>query len=65
MRAVFAVLLAAGALWIGACAHDGPTAEEVQQQFQRGVSGEGTLTPDIDRRGDPYVKPRGGRAAGG
>ncbi|MBA3883307.1 MAG: hypothetical protein H0X73_11480 [Chthoniobacterales bacterium] len=65
MRAIFPLFVAAGAFCIAACANDGPTGEEVQQQLQRGMTGQGQLTPDIDRTGDPYVKPRGGRPAGG
>ncbi|MBA2744021.1 MAG: hypothetical protein H0U43_06905 [Chthoniobacterales bacterium] len=65
MRAVFTGLVAAGAFCVGACANDGPTPEEVQQQFQRGVTGQGQLTPEIDRTNDPYVKPRGGVPGGG
>ena len=65
MRAVFVLGLAAAASLIIGCANDGPTPEEVQQQLERGVTGQGELTPDIDRTGDPYVKPRGGRPAGG
>ena len=64
MRAIFALFLIAGALSLAACANDGPTPQEVQEQLQRGVTGQGELTPEIDRSGDPYVKPRGGRAAG-
>lgn len=44
------------------CAGDGPTTAEVQEQLRRGVSGEGQVTDQIDRTGDPYVKPREGAA---
>jgi hypothetical protein len=55
------VLLAfAAALACAGCANEGPTAEELQDQVRRGASGQGTVMPDIDRTGDPYVKPREG-----
>ncbi len=43
------------------CANEGPTSQELGDQFSRGVRGEGRVTPDVDRSDDPYVKPRGGR----
>ena len=55
MKAVFAAI---AALSLGACANEGPTAEELQAQLERGATGQGTLTPEIDRAGDPYVRPR-------
>ena len=58
----FAALASAGALALGSCASEGPTGEELQEQFRRGVTGEGEVQPDIDRTGDPYVRPRGGPA---
>ena len=61
MRAVFAALVIASALALAGCANDGPTSEEVQAQLQRGATGHGQLTPDVDRSDDPYVKPREGR----
>jgi hypothetical protein len=61
MRAVFVALVTASTLALAACANDGPTAEEVQSQLQRGATGQGRLTPDVDRSDDPYVKPREGR----
>ncbi len=64
MRAIFALFIIAAAFCIAACANDGPTPQEVQEQLQRGATGQGQLTPEIDRSGDPYVKPRGGRPAG-
>ena len=42
------------------CVNEGPTGEEVGQQLGRGIRGEGQLSPDIDRTGDPYVKTREG-----
>ena len=45
------------------CANEGPTSDEVGQQFQRGIHGEGQVTEDVDRSDDPYVKPRGGGGA--
>ena len=61
MKAVFAALVTLSTCFFGACANDGPTAEEVQSQLQRGATGQGRLTPDVDRSDDPYVKPREGR----
>ena len=58
MKAVLAAIAAAS--FVG-CVNDGPTAEEVQAQLQRGATGQGELTPDIDRTGDPYVRPREGQ----
>lgn len=55
MKAVFA---AVATLAIVGCANEGPTPEELQAQLQRGASGQGTVTPEIDRTGDPYVRPR-------
>lgn len=52
--ALVAICCAAG------CAGDGPTSEELQDQVGRGLRGEGQLSSDIDRTGDPYVKPREG-----
>ncbi len=43
------------------CANEGPSSQELGDQFTRGVRGEGRITPDVDRSSDPYVKPRGGR----
>jgi hypothetical protein len=63
MRAVFVALVTASTVVLGACANDGPTTEEVQGQLQRGATGQGRLTPDVDRSDDPYVKPREGRPA--
>lgn len=60
MKAVFAAITA-GILFLAGCVSDGPTPEELQAQLQRGATGQGQLTPDIDRSSDPYVKPRGGR----
>ncbi|MFN2477317.1 MAG: hypothetical protein ABR526_13370 [Chthoniobacterales bacterium] len=63
MRAVFAALVASSTLLLAACASDGPTTDEVQAQLQRGATGQGRLTADVDRSDDPYVKPREGRPA--
>lgn len=63
MRAVFAALLLASTILLGGCVNDGPTTDEVQAQLQRGVTGQGRITPDVDRSDDPYVKPREGRPA--
>ena len=61
MKALCIALACAGLLGVVGCANEGPTSEELQEQFGRGVRGEGQVTPDIDRSGDPYVKPREGR----
>jgi hypothetical protein len=61
MKPVVVALLSAVLLGMLGCANEGPTSEELGQQFGRGVRGEGQVTPDIDRTGDPYVKPREGR----
>ena len=56
------VLLAvsAAALSFAGCANEGPTAEELQDQVRRGATGQGTVMPEIDRTGDPYVRSREG-----
>ncbi|MBA2432601.1 MAG: hypothetical protein H0V56_10905 [Chthoniobacterales bacterium] len=59
MTRSFAALALAAGLCLGACATDGPTAEEVGEQFRRGATGEGQLGP-IDRSNDPYVRGRVG-----
>ena len=61
MKAVFVAFASAAVFGVVGCATEGPTGDELQEQFRRGVSGEGQVTPDIDRTGDPYVKPREGR----
>lgn len=58
MQRLVALAGCAIALLLTSCAHQGPTAGEVQEQFRRGLSGEGRLGP-IDRSDDPYVRPRG------
>ena len=60
MKRLFTALLFAGALCTLGCANDGPTGEEIQEQVGRGLRGEGTISPEIDRTGDPYVKSREG-----
>jgi len=60
VKPLFTALAFAGVLCIGGCANEGPTGGEVQEQLGRGIRGEGQLSPDIDRTGDPYVKPREG-----
>ena len=55
------VCVALASAFLLGCASEGPTSEELGQQFSRGMRGEGQVTPDIDRTGDPYVKPREGR----
>ncbi|MBA2622604.1 MAG: hypothetical protein H0U88_03155 [Chthoniobacterales bacterium] len=61
MRALFTLFLSVATLCFLGCASEGPTPDEFQEQLRRGVSGEGQLTPDMDRTNDPYVKPREGR----
>ncbi|MFN2507999.1 MAG: hypothetical protein ABR589_04420 [Chthoniobacterales bacterium] len=60
MKPLFLAPVVAGLLGFLGCANEGPTGEELQEQVGRGLRGEGTLSPDIDRTGDPYVKPREG-----
>ena len=60
MKPLLLAFSVAGALSFAGCANEGPTAEELQEQFRRGASGQGTVMPDIDRTGDPYVRPREG-----
>jgi hypothetical protein len=60
MKRVFVPLAFAGALCLAGCANEGPTGEELQEQLRKGVTGEGRLSEDMDRTGDPYVKPREG-----
>ncbi|MEP6708809.1 MAG: hypothetical protein ABJB32_01600 [Verrucomicrobiota bacterium] len=57
MKRLFAALVSTSTLVIGGCADETPPAEEVREQFQRGITGEGQLGP-IDRRDDPYVQSR-------
>jgi len=57
LKRLFAALVSASTLVIGGCAGETPPAEEVGEQFQRGVTGEGQLGP-IDRSDDPYVQSR-------
>ena len=61
MKPLFALLASASLLCLLGCANEGPTSGELQEQLRKGVSGEGQLTEDVDRAGDPYVKPREGR----
>jgi hypothetical protein len=60
VRQRFAALGFASLLFLGACANEGPTGEELQEQVGRGLRGEGQLSPDLDRTNDPYVRPREG-----
>ncbi len=60
MKHSFTLLALAGILCFTGCASDGPSGEEIQEQLGRGIRGEGTVSPDIDRTGDPYVKSREG-----
>ncbi len=63
MKHLFAALALAGVLGFAGCAGEGPTSDELQEQVGRGLRGEGTLSTDIDRTGDPYVTPREGPPA--
>ena len=60
MKPVFTAFAAALLLFVLGCANEGPTGEELGEQFSRGMRGEGQITPEIDRTNDPYVRPRGG-----
>ena len=60
MKPVLVALASAFLLGFVGCANEGPTGPELQDQFGRGIRGEGQVSPDIDRTGDPYVKPREG-----
>ena len=64
MKRLFAPLALASTLCFGSCANEGPTAEELGDRIQKGVRGEGQLSPDIDRTNDPYVRTREGNPAG-
>jgi hypothetical protein len=61
MKPLYAALASVFLLGVLGCANEGPTGEELGEQFSRGMRGEGQVTPDIDRTNDPYVKPREGR----
>ena len=60
MKPLLAALSVAGVLSFVGCANEGPTAEELQDQVRRGATGQGQVMPEIDRTGDPYVRPREG-----
>ena len=60
MKRLLSALASAALLGFGGCAAEGPTGEELQEQVGRGLRGEGRLSPEIDRTGDPYVRPREG-----
>jgi hypothetical protein len=60
MKPVLVALASAFLLGFLGCANEGPTGAELQDQFGRGIRGEGQVSSDIDRTGDPYVKPREG-----
>jgi hypothetical protein len=57
MKRALASVASAGALFLGSCADEleQPTTQEVQQRFQRGISGEGRIGP-LDRSDDPYLR---------
>lgn len=58
MKRALASFASAGALFLGSCADtlEQPTTQEVQERFERGISGEGTIGP-LDRSDDRYVRP--------
>ena len=58
VRHFLAAAASAATLLVGGCAEETPTAEDVREHFQRGLTGQGQLGP-IDRQDDPYVNPRG------
>ena len=60
MKLLLAACVFAGIVGFMGCASDGPTSQDLGDRFGRGIRGEGTLTPDIDRSDDRYVKPREG-----
>ena len=60
MKAVLVALASVSLLGFLGCANEGPTGAELQDQFGRGIRGEGQVSADIDRTGDPYVKTREG-----
>jgi len=51
-----ALLTVALAIILSGCAEDTPSAEEVREHFERGLSGQGHLVP-IDRPDDPATRP--------
>ena len=64
MERLFIAFALVGVLGLASCANEGPTADELGQRLQKGVRGEGQLSPDIDRTNDPYVKTREGNPTG-
>ncbi len=60
MKPVLVALASAFLLSFLGCANEGPTGAELQDQLGRGIRGEGRVSEDVDRTGDPYVKPREG-----
>ncbi|HSH37425.1 MAG TPA: hypothetical protein VK993_01460 [Chthoniobacterales bacterium] len=60
MKPLLLAFSVVGALSFAGCANEGPTPEELQDQVRRGATGQGTVMPEIDRTGDPYVRPREG-----
>ena len=60
MKPVLVALASVFFLGFVGCANEGPTSAELGDQLGRGIRGEGQLSTDIDRTGDPYVKPREG-----
>ncbi len=60
MKPLLAAISVAGVLSFVGCASEGPTPEEFGEQVRRGATGQGEVMPEIDRTGDPYVRPREG-----
>jgi hypothetical protein len=58
MKRALAFFVCGGMLFLGSCADtlEQPTTEEVQERFERGISGEGRIGP-LDRSDDRYVRP--------
>jgi len=57
LKAFSIAFFLAGLILLGGCADpiERPMANEAQEKFQRGITGNGTLGP-IDRSDDPYIK---------
>jgi hypothetical protein len=60
MKPILVALASAFLIGFVGCANEGPTSAELGDQFGRGIRGQGQISADIDRTGDPYVKPREG-----
>ena len=56
-RISFLLLGAYAFIGFGCETQENEMAQEVQQKFQRGISGQGQVGP-VDRSTDPFVRPR-------